>query len=90
MFAVTSDGDVHTQAYAHVRVLVESVVGLAVQSSIDVAVATLGIVGLDTLIVLAFDVAVGALYGDVHTLTNAGVGEVVAGGVVGAVVNFAA
>ena len=90
MFAVTSDGDVHAQTYAHVGVLVESVVGLAVQASIHIAVPTLGIVGLDALIVLVFDVAIGTLNGDVHALANAGVGKVVASRVVGAVVDFAA
>lgn len=92
--SVATNGDVHAKADAHVRILVEPIliliaiaiavgVGVAVATvkagSIDITIASLGVVGFETLIVLVFDVSVGSLNGDVHTFADGRVGEVVSG-----------
>ena len=53
--------------------------------SIDITVAPFRVVRFETLIVLVFDVSVGALDGDVHAFADGRVGEVVSGRVVGTV-----
>ena len=88
--SVATNGDVHPQADAHVRILVEPIliliaiaIGVAVATveagSIDITIASLGVVGFETLIVLVFDMSVGSLNGDVHTFADGRVGEVVCG-----------
>ena len=93
--SLTTNGNVHAQADAHVRVLVEpwtclgiaaaAVIAIAIDAGIAIGItiassSSLGVIGFETLIVLVFDVAVGSLNGDVHTFADGRVGEVVSAG----------